>query len=278
MKPTRRRFLTLAALAVISLPPRAARAAPESESWPRWQAHDPESTARIGHGPWRRFMSAYLETDEDGVNRVRYGAVTAPDRRDLDGYIATLSALTIADYNRDEQFAYWINLYNAVTMQVVLDHYPVKSILDISISPGFFTRGPWGKKLIAVDGEELSLDDIEHRILRPIWGDPRIHYAVNCAAIGCPNLQPSPYSGANVEALLTVAAKNYINHPRGVEIRDGELHVSSLYEWYARDFGENDAAIIEHLRRYAKPRLTAALRGIDKIEASDYDWSLNDAS
>ena len=279
VNPERRRFLTLAALAAIGLPSLPARAGgPKAELWQRWEDYDPGSTKRINHAKWRRFLAAYVEAGEDGVNRVRYGAVTEADRGKLDAYVEGLTGLAIATYNREQQFAYWINLYNAVTLAVVLDHYPVKSILDISISPGIFTFGPWGKKLIAIDGEELSLDDIEHRILRPIWRDPRIHYAVNCASIGCPNLRRSPFSGANVDALLTVAAKDYINHPRGADIRDGALHVSSLYAWYADDFGGDDSAIIEHLRRFAKPRLARQLMGIDEIAGDDHDWALNDAA
>ncbi len=273
----RRRFLTLAGAAMAMTLSRTARAGgPEAELWPRWEAHDAQSTARIDHADWRRFLLAYVEADADGVNRVPYGAVSDSDRRALDGYVDGLTALPIAAHNREEQFAYWINLYNAVTLQVVLDHYPVKSIMDISISPGFFSFGPWGKKLITIDGEDLSLDDIEHRILRPIWRDPRIHYAVNCASIGCPNLLRAPFTGANVDALLTIAAKDYINNPRGAEVRGGALHVSSIYDWYAEDFGDSDAAIIEHLRTYARPPLAAALKAIDAIAGDDYDWSLND--
>ncbi len=279
MNTGRRRFLTLAALAVTGPPSRAARAAgPEAELWQRWEDYDPGSTKRINHKQWRRFLSAYVEAGEDGVNRVRYGAVTEADRGNLDAYVESLTGLAIATYNREEQFAYWINLYNAVTLAVVLDHYPVASMMDISISPGIFSRGPWGKKMIHSDGESLSLDDIEHRILRPIWRDPRIHYAVNCAAIGCPNLRRSAFTGVNVEPLLTIAAKDFINHPRGVDLRDGKLYVSSLYDWYAEDFGGGDAAIIEHLRGFARPRLAAALKEIDEISGDAYDWSLNDAA
>ena len=92
------------------------------------------------------------------------------------------------------------------------------------------------------------------------------------------NLRRSAFTGANVEPLLTVAAKDFINHPRGVDLRDGKLYVSSLYDWYAEDFGGGDAAIIEHLRGFARPRLAAALKEIDEISGDAYDWSLNDAA
>ena len=147
------------------------------------------SITRLG-----RFLAQHLRTGEDGIARIGYGAVSDEDRKSLDAYIAALAGHpgSRRALNRAEQQAYWINLYNALTVQVILDHYPVESIRDIDISPGLFADGPWGKKLVTIEGEAVSLDDIEHRILRPIWKDPRIHYAVNCASIGCPNLQAGP--------------------------------------------------------------------------------------
>lgn len=278
MNTGRRRFLTLAVLAVTGPPSRAARAAgPEAELWQRWEDYDPGSTKWINHKQWRRFLSAYVEAGEDGVNRVRYGAVTEADRGKLDAYVESLTGLAIATYNREEQFAYWINLYNAVTLAVVLDHYPVKSIMDISISPGFFSIGPWGKKLIVIDGEELSLDDIEHRILRPIWRDARIHYAVNCAAIGCPDLQPTAFTAANGDILLDLAAQNYVNHRRGARVENGALIVSKIYAWFTEDFGGSEQSVIAHIRYLAEPFLAKQLEGITAIEDYEYDWSLNDA-
>ena len=191
--------------------------------------------------------------------------------------LSAVSRLEIGAYRRDEQFAYWVNLYNALTVKVVLDHYPVDSILDIGISHGLFAFGPWGKKLISIDGDDLSLDDIEHRILRPIWRDPRIHYAVNCASIGCPNLMRRAFTGKTAEAMLTQAARDYINHPRGAEVRDGRLYASSLYEWYQVDFGDSDAAVIQHLKQFANPELARLLETVSYIYDDDYDWTLNGA-
>ncbi len=104
--------------------------------------------------------------------------------------VLILAATSADRLRRAEQFPFWINLYNALTVKVVLDHYPVEIIRDIDISPGLFADGPWGKKLVTVEGEALSLDDIEHRILRPIWKDPRLHYVLNCAALGVPIFSP----------------------------------------------------------------------------------------
>lgn len=173
--------------------------------------------------------------------------------------------------------AYWINLYNALTMQVVLEHYPVDSIRDIDISPGWFSDGPWGAKLVGVEGEQLTLDDIEHRILRPIWQDPRIHYAVNCAAVGCPNLQPEPYEGETVDEQLDRAARAYVNHPRGATVTGGDLVVSSIYAWYEEDFGGSEQGVIDHLTAFAEPPLDRMLADFSAIDDDRYDWSLNDA-
>lgn len=269
--------ILLASAAMAALPG-VAGAAPEAELWARWQAHDPASTARVDHGAWDRFLRRFVRSDADGVNRVRYAEAGATDREALAAYIRSLGAVEISRHDRDEQLAFWINLYNAVTVAVVLDHYPVDSILDISISPGLFSVGPWKKKLAEVEGEPLSLDDIEHRILRPIWRDPRVHYAVNCASYGCPNLAAEAFTAARTEALLEGGARDFVNHPRGAEIVDGELITSSIYHWFRADFGGDDAGVIEHLRRYAAPPLREALAGRTRVDGHHYDWKLNDAS
>ena len=184
--------------------------------------------------------------------------------------------ISVSRLNRAEQMAYWINLYNALTVKVVLDHYPVASIRDIDISPGLFASGPWGKKLVRIEGRTLSLDDIEHRILRPIWHDGLTHYGVNCASMSCPDLSTQAYTGDNVYTLLRENARDYVNSPAGVRFDDGELVVSSIYDWYGQDFGGNDRAIISHLRRFAAPARSTRLDMRDTIDDYAYDWALND--
>ena len=250
--------------------------APGAEPWPRWAAHVAGSTAAPDHGAWSRLLSVYLEAGEDGINRFDYAGVTAADRAALDAYIATLAAFPVSTADRPEQLAYWINLYNALTVQVVLDHYPVATIRDIDIS-GPFADGPWGKKLVSVEATPVSLNDIEHRILRPLWRDPRVHYGVNCAALSCPNLGLAGYRGARVASQLDAAARDYVNHPRGVSLRGGKLEVSSIYNWYKSDFG-GDQGVIRHLREYAGQELAARLESVTRISGDHYDWSLNDAT
>jgi hypothetical protein len=254
-----------------------ARAAPEADLWARWQAHAPQSEKAIDHGPWAQFLDRYLVVRDDGANLVRYAEVTEADGRALDAYLDRLADVEISAYSRPQQFAYWVNLYNALTVDVVLDHYPVESIREIDISPGWFADGPWGAELISVEGTPLTLNDIEHRILRPIWQDPRIHYAVNCASIGCPDLRPEPYRAGKLDEQLDAAARAYVNDPRGAQVTGDRLVVSKIYTWYQEDFEGTDAGVIRHLKRYAEPSLEAELDSISEIAASRYDWSLNGA-
>jgi uncharacterized protein DUF547 len=251
-------------------------AAPQAELWARWLAHDDASPAMVDHTAWNRFLQSYARLGPDGVARIPYARITAPDRDALAADLSRLSGLPISRYSRREQFAFWVNLYNELTIKVVLDHYPTSSITQIGISPGLFSLGPWGRKLITIEGEKLSLDDIEHRILRPIWRDPLIHYAVNCASLGCPNLQHEAFTAANSDGLFERAARGYVNHPRGAMVSAGKLTVSSIYVWYEADFGGTERGVIEHLKHYAGPRLAAALAGIHDISDNRYDWRLND--
>jgi hypothetical protein len=269
--------LTVVALPLAAFTSIEALLAPKAELWERWTAQDPASTAEIDHAAWRALLARYVKTDTSGVNRFNYAQMSASDREALRDYVGRLSGIAIGRHARPEQLAYWINLYNALTVQVILDHYPVASIRDIDISPGLFADGPWGADLVTVEGQRLTLNDIEHRILRPIWRDPRIHYAVNCASVGCPNLAAVPYRRATVEQMLDDAARAYVNSPRGARVEDGRLIVSSIYVWFGDDFGGGDAAVIEHLRRHAEAPLREALRGRTAIDGHVYDWSLNGA-
>ena len=217
----------------------------------------------------------YVPTDKNGINVLAYGDVSKANRKLLEDYIAMLEMVPIATYSRSEQLAYWINFYNALTVRVILAYYPVESIMDIKISPGWFSPGPWGKKLVKVDNRSLSLDDIEHRILRPIWEDLRIHYTVNCASIGCPNIQKQAFTAENAEKLLEHGARAYVNHSRGAEFIRGELYVSTIYNWFIEDFGGDTRGVIAHLSRYAEPALKKRLSTVSDIAGNRYDWGLN---
>lgn len=253
------------------------QAAPRPDIWSRWERHDPSSTVVVDHTPWRQFLGKYLVTGHPGgVNRVRYGTVEPGDKKHLEEYLNALQTVGVSGLNRREQMAYWINLYNALTVKVILDHYPVKSIRDVDISPGLFSNGPWDAKLVKVEGEEVSLNDMEHRILRPIWKDNRVHYAVNCASLGCPNLQPEPFTSADLESALDRVAAEYVNHPRGARMEGGTLILSSIYDWFQVDFGGAEEGVIQHLRKYARDPLADALTNHRGGITYAYDWSLNE--
>lgn len=238
-----------------------------------WSRSEASSEITIDHSNWSRLLAAYIE-EQEGLNYFRYSRVTPADRETLESYLDRLQSVVVTELNRQQQYAYWINLYNALTIKVILDHYPVKSIRNISYS--LLSRGPWKKKLVTVEGMKLSLDDVEHEILRPVFQDSRIHYAVNCASIGCPNLQATAFTADNIDALLDDAARQYINHPRGVTVDGDELTVSSIFDWYAEDFGDSDREIIEHFMQYAQPGLAQELETLQKISDYEYDWRLNE--
>lgn len=266
------RLLLTSFLMLLSL---AALAAPKSDLWERWSAHDPASEVEIDHMAWDIFLKKYLVND-NGLHRLRYADITDSDRKALQGYIQRLADTRISEYRREEQLAYWINLYNAATVQLILEHYPIESITRIK--SGLFSSGPWDRKLLSIEGEAVSLNDIEHRILRPIWNDPLLHYTVNCASVGCPNLMRDAYTASNTWALAKTNAAAYINSPRGLRIKDGKLTVSSIYVWFRTDFGGSDERLLAHLNDHARPELLRELRSMTKIHGHDYDWTLNDAA
>ncbi|MBL8536911.1 MAG: DUF547 domain-containing protein [Hyphomonadaceae bacterium] len=239
--------------------------------------------ARADDAAYDALLARYASPSADGVSRVNYRAwrANAVDRAALDSYVADLAAQRPSTFPRDRAFVYWVNLYNAVTLQVVLERYPVRSIRDIrSEGTGLDPRGlvgPWRTRRVRVEGRALSLDDIENVVLRPTYRDPRVHYAINCASIGCPNLMNRAWRAETLEADLEAAARAYVNHSRGVRVNtDGSLRVSSIYRWFREDFGGSDAAVIAHLRRYASPQLAARLSGATRISGHGYDWALNE--
>jgi len=215
------------------------------------------------------FLKKYV-VKENGINLVKYAAVTDADKALLKGYVDSLSKSGAPNGSREEIMAYWFNLYNAETVNLILDNYPVTSIKKIG--------RPWTKKRLTVAGKSMSLNNIEHDTVRAKYPDPRVHYAFNCASIGCPNLKPSAWEAETLEADLDQASRDYVASPRGVSIsNNGRVTISKIYKWYKEDFGNNDAGILNHVQKYADPDKRAALKARGKIDKSDYDWSLNES-
>jgi hypothetical protein len=235
-------------------------------------------------GAYEALLQRYVMAGTDGVNRVDYARwrASAADRKALDDYVRSLEGRKPSAMSREEAFAFWGNLYNAVTVKLILDRNPKVSIRDIKEGSWFDFKaytGPWRHPRVTVEGRTLSLDNIEHDIMRPTFKDPRVHYVVNCASYGCPNLMPRAWRAATLEADLDAGARAYVNHPRGVTVLpNGSLRVSSIYKWFIADFGGDNAGVIAHLRKYAAPELAQRLANAATIAEDVYDWALNDTA
>ena len=236
-----------------------------------WQTSDENNQQIIDHHLWQEILSNYLHTDKTGAKVFDYQNVTVQDKQKLTRYLVALQKLSPISYRKDEQLAYWVNLYNALTVDIVLKHYPIDSIKDIG--DGF--TGPWNIELATIHGKPLTLNNIEHGILRPIWQDNRIHYVINCASVGCPDLSQKPFSSVNVDEQLNRAASNFINQKKGVNLANNTLTISSIYNWFSADFGDTNKAIIAHIKSFALPELQQQLTKFSSDVKFDYNWKLN---
>jgi len=194
------------------------------------------------------------------------------DETTLEEYLGILEKVDPDKLSRNDQFAFYINAYNAWTIKLILTGYPgVKSIKEL----GSFFKSPWKKKICRIGGKVITLDNIEHDILRPRFKDPRIHFAVNCASTDCPPLRKEAYRGSILDKQLDDATKGFLNDPKKNYLAGEKLYVSKIFEWFGDDF---DNRIVEFFLKYAQGDLKKnLLKNQDKIEVKylDYDWSLN---
>ncbi|CAN5829700.1 DUF547 domain-containing protein [soil metagenome] len=226
-------------------------------------------------------------------SRVAYAALTA-DRAALDRVIAQFDAPAARDetgWTREQRMAFWINAYNAFTLGAIVEAYPIQS--------RWFTRQPrnsirqipdvWTARHWRAAGRAVSLDDIEHQVLRPVFMDARIHFAVNCASVSCPPLAAEPYRAETLGAQLDAAARRYLASPEGLRLDGNTLRVSSIFKWYGEDFAAEyspivpgtrpqvERAILGAIIRFGPPDAAVQARdGAPRIAFLDYDWSLND--
>lgn len=236
-----------------------------------------ESVMNTAQSAWNDALSRYISApDAMGVARFDYSALhnNKADQKVLTDYIKYLESQTPSTMTDAQAVSYWANLYNALTVEVIIDNYPVKSIREIK--SGLFSMGPWKKTVTKVEGKKLSLDNIEHDIMRVQYPSPHIHYMVNCASVGCPNLKDSLWDAKTMDAEREQAARDFINSSRGVSVGPKGLMVSSIYKWFKEDFGTNEAERLAHFRAFADADLAAAIDGGAKIIGDDYDWSLNE--
>ena len=238
-----------------------------SPVWLRWLVNNPRSQNEVNQQQWQRFLNLYSFTNPQGILVIRYGAVTSVDKNTVAAYLQELSQIPISQFSRQQQLPFWINLYNALVMKIILDNYPINSINDLD---------PWEQKLMQVEFIPLSLNDVVHRILLPIWQDPRIYYLLNNGTLGSPSLLPVAVTPWNIGSLLDQAAHDFINSGRAVTIENGSLTCSYLYYWNKMDFGGTDQAIIHHLMQYADPVLREQLSHFHKINHWMFNWNLNE--
>lgn len=173
-------------------------------------------------------------------------------------------------WTSDERKAYWINAYNAFTLQLVIRNYPTESIKDLGGSL-YKINTPWDIRFIYIEGQDYDLNNIEHDILRKEWKDPRIHFAVNCASVSCPILWNQAYEAAKLDEQLDEAAKRFINDPKRNTIQGDRAELSRIFKWFKGDFTREES-LVAFINRYSNSPLSAEA----EIEYLEYDWKLND--
>ena len=231
-----------------------------------------------------------------GDSGVDYSALKA-NRTVLDAIVSQFGRVTKSEldsWSIEEQIAYWINAYNVFTLQAVVDHYPIqwRWINFLTLTPRNSIKqipGVWTDLRWNIAETTMTLDEIEHKTLRPLYQEPRIHMAVNCASISCPPLRSEPYTGAQLNRQLTVAARDYLASQLGMRVDGSTLHVSSIFDWYGEDFisdyahlvagdrSNKDQAILGFIATYGPSEASIiAQSGQVSIRYMRYDWNLND--
>jgi len=200
---------------------------------------------------------------------------------DFKGYLAAVDKANPATLDDKERLAYWINAYNAYTIELINSHKERGSIRNINKTLGIAAKGPWHEKLVKAGGKVYHLDNVEHDIIRKQWKEPRIHFALVCAAMGCPPLRSEAFTGAKLEEQLADQARLFLLDTPAknrVDAKAGVVYGSMIYvKYYREDFGGTDAAIGKYLAGFRPdgPEKQLLLSGKFKLVETDYDWTLN---
>ena len=218
--------------------------------------------AQVDHSNWDKLLQKHV-TPSGIVNYKGF----IKDKASLEKYLEILQLNPPSSnwYDHDIK-AYWINAYNAFTIQLIIDNYPVESIMDLK----FGNTSAWDYKWIKIGNETITLNQIEHNRLLNVFKDPRIHFAVNCASFSCPILSNEAYKGAELEKQLNRATINFINDKKRNEIQVNSIKISQLFEWYKKDFIK-EGSVIDYLNKYSKTKIASDAT----ISYLNYNWKLN---
>ncbi|WP_049722356.1 DUF547 domain-containing protein [Gilvimarinus polysaccharolyticus] len=240
------------------------------------------------HSAYAKLLTGSVSWSEDGSSSgVDYPAVKAR-LNTLTQYLVQVSEVdqhSFDAWSKSQQLAFLINAYNGFTLQLVLENYPVKSIKDI----GRFWQSPWQQKFFNLLGAERSLDELEHQLIRESgrFNEPRIHFAVNCASLGCPALRPEPFTAEQLEWQLEDSTQRFLRDKSRNRYRDGELQVSAIFKWYRQDFSQgwlNSNSLNDFFLRYADSmeldqNQQRQLKNNElEYRFLPYDWRLNSAA
>lgn len=215
------------------------------------------SLAAPDHSSFDQLLRKYVNSK----GNVNYAGLKA-DKAKLNAYLKTLIDQPIQDsWSRNEKLAYWVNAYNAFTLKLIIDNYPTSSITKLKGGK------PWDVKWINLGGQTYSLNNIENDIIRPQFKEPRIHFAVNCAAASCPPLLNRAWTASTLNSYFEQQAKAFINNAAYNKISANKIQVSKIFDWYGGDFGN----LINYLNKYSTVKINANA----KVEFLEYDWALN---
>jgi len=223
----------------------------------------------ISHDQWDELVKAHVH--ESGLVNYR-GFIQDTPR--LQEYLTLLANHHPNDQNwsREEQLAYWINAYNAFTVELVLKHYPVESIKDVVSGPNIsFVNSPWDIKFINIEGEKYDLNNIEHGIMREKFNEPRIHFAINCASVSCPVMRKEAFKAEKLERQLHDQTHTFLNNPAKNKIGKKHIVISKVFKWFTDDFTEN-GSLVEYIDKHVETNI----RDDAEVDYMTYNWKLND--
>jgi len=254
----------------------SAQAAPKSKVIRFWDDREPLSTMKVNHTAWQEVLDLYVDDQHaSGVNRFDYAAVTSGDARKIKNYIDYLEQMEPRQFNSLEAQAFWINLYNALMVDKIVDAYQSGSSRAVNrLLRGGLRSTRWNRDIAEVVMQDISLDDIEHGILRPIWNDSRIHFVLTTGALSGANVLKTAFNGDNNEALLEQAKVDFFAHPKAVRVENDRIVLNSVFDWYADDFAPNKPALLQYIRESVPESTRQSIQGISRT-SFDYTWDLN---